>query len=231
MVWQVAGMTFGAGWLPPLSAVLVSVAGMAMRGELVGPLSASLASLAIGYPAAVVAGVLVGAALARSEVVRHLFDVYFDALMASPTLIYVPVLFALFGVSRASQVAVVFAYAFFVIAGMTELGIRDTDRRLTDMARAFGASERQVFWSVCLPAAMPAVLTGVRLGAARAVKGMVVGEIVIALTGLGAVLKASGGRFDITGVLSILLVILAVSVSCNTVVRALERHVLGHRAA
>jgi NitT/TauT family transport system permease protein len=222
-------MTFAAAWLPPFTSVLAAVAAMAARGDLAQPVAASLASLAIGYPAAAAAGILAGALMGRSYVVRHLFDVYFDALMASPTLIYVPVLFGLFGVTRTSQVAVVFAYAFFVIAAMTEAGIRDADRRLIEMARAFGASDWQLFRTVTLPAAMPSVLAGLRLGAARAVKGMVVGEMVIALSGLGAVLKAAGGRFDLEGVLSVLLVILAVSVGCNALIRTLESRVLRSR--
>ncbi len=229
--WEIAGRMLGPARLPPFSSVLESAAQMAWRGELLGPLAASLGSLVTGYLTAVVIGVLAGALMARSYVVEHVVDVYFDAFMASPTLIYVPVLFALFGVTRTSQVAVVFTYAFFIIAAMTHAGIQRTDRRLVDMARAFGASERQLFWSVALPAAMPTILTGLRLGAARAVKGMVVGEMVIALSGLGAALKGYGARFDVEGVLTILLVVFLVSIGCNALVRSLGRRLIGARAA
>jgi NitT/TauT family transport system permease protein len=230
-VWQIAAMMADRPWLPPLSSVTATLALMAEEGDLGRAIAASLLSLVIGYPAAAAAGIAVGALMGRSYIVRHSMDIYFDAAMAAPTLIYVPVLFALFGVSRASQVAVVFAYAFFVVAAMTEAGIRGVDQRLVDMSRAFGASERQVFQRIALPAALPSVLTGLRLGAARAVKGMVVGEMVIALSGLGARLKASGGRFDMTGVLAVLLVVLAISLSVNASMRALETRLLRHRRA
>jgi len=230
-VWELAGRMLGPARLPPFSAVLESAAEMAWRGELLGPLTASLGSLAAGYLMAAVIGVLGGAFMARSYVVEHVVGVYFDALMASPTLIYVPVLFALFGVTRASQVAVVCTYAVFVIAAMTYAGVRAADRRLVDMARAFGASERQIFWAIALPAARPAILTGLRLGAARAVKGMVVGEMVIALSGLGAALKGYGARFDIEGALTIILVILLVSIGCDALVTSLGRRLAGGRAA
>lgn len=229
--WELAGRILGPARLPPFSAVLESAAEMAWRGELLGPLAASLASLTAGYLMAVVIGVLTGLLMARSYVVEHVVGVYFDALMASPTLIYVPVLFALFGITRASQVAVVCTYAFFVIAATTHAGVRETDRGIIDMARAFGASERQIFWSIALPAARPTILTGLRLGAARAVKGMVVGEMVIALSGLGATLKSYGARFDLEGVLTIILVILLVSVGLNALVTSLGRRLAGGHAS
>jgi NitT/TauT family transport system permease protein len=211
---------------PALSTVAGTALDLATDGALFTALGASLVSLACGFVAALVLGVGLGMAIGRSRTVEHLVDVYLDAVMSAPTLIYVPVFFALFGVSRASQVAVVFAYAFFVIVETTATGARATDQRLIDMARAFGASRRQVFRSVVLPAAAPFVLTGISLGVTRAVKGMVVGEMVIALTGLGAMLRTRGARFDLEGVLALLLVIVVVSVLCNAAVDATGRRLL-----
>jgi ABC-type nitrate/sulfonate/bicarbonate transport system permease component len=228
--WEFAVRLLGSDRLPPFSAVLERLAVMSWRGEILAPLAASLGSLVVGFLAAAVLGVLSGALMARSATLEHLVDIYFDALMAAPTLIYVPVLFALFGITRASQVALVFAYAFFIVAATTHDGIRAVDRRLVEMARAFGASERQVFWSVSLPAAKPFMLTALRLGSARAVKGMIVGEMVIALSGLGAALKGYGARFDVGAVLAILLVILLVSAASTALVGTLaHRLIVGNR--
>jgi NitT/TauT family transport system permease protein len=224
-----AGRAFSGFPLPPFTTVAGTVVEMIRNGSLVGPLVASLGSLALGLPAAAAAGILAGLLTARSHIVAHLVDVYFDALMAAPALIYVPVLFTLFGVTRASQVAVVFTYAFFVIAATTREAIQAADSRLIDMACAFGASERQIFWTVALPASRPLVLAGLHLGATRAVKGMVVGEMIIALSGLGAMLKAYGSRFDIQGILAILMVIALVSVGTNALVGAIGRRMLGSR--
>jgi len=227
IAWELWARLLGSGHLPPFSEVLKTLILMSLHGEILAPLAASLGSLALGFLAAAVLGVLSGALMARSATVEHLVDIYFDALMAAPTLIYVPVLFAAFGVTRASQVALVFAYAFFVVAATTHDGIREVDRRLIDMARAFGASERQVFWSVSLPAAKPLILTALRLGSARAVKGMVVGEMVIALSGLGAALRGYGARFDVGSVLAVLLVILLVSTVSTALVGTLAHRLIG----
>lgn len=226
-VWELLAR-MGVGFpFPAPSAVLGATATMVRDGGLLPALAASLGSLLIGFLAAAVLGVALGVLIGRSSTVEHLLDVYLDAVMSAPTLVYVPVMFALFGVSRASQVAVVFAYAFFVIVDTTAAGVRQTDRRLVDMAHAFGASERQVFTAIELPAAAPLVRMGLGLGMTRAVKGMVVGEMVIALSGLGAMLRSRGARVDLEGVFALLLVIVLVSVLCNLAVQAFGRRFLG----
>jgi NitT/TauT family transport system permease protein len=226
LAWEIAASTSGRFPLPALSDVITTTVELATQGMLLPALRASLFGLAIGYAAAALIGVLLGAAIGLSRTVEHLVDVYLDAIMSAPTLIYVPVFFALFGVSRASQIAVVFAYAFFVIVETTAAGVRATDRRLVDMARSFGAGRRQVLARVALPSAAPFVLTGLSLGMTRAVTGMVVGEMVIALTGLGAMLRTRGARFDLEGVLSLLLVIVVVSVLCNAAVDEVGRRLV-----
>lgn len=209
--------------LPSLGVVLSELVELTRTGVLMPSLAASLASLAIGLIAAAVVGVFLGVLIGRWRTIEHLVDVYLDAVMSAPTLIYVPILFALFGVSRASQVAVVFAYAFFIIVTTTSAAVRGVDMRLVDMARAFGASERQLFWTVVLPASRATMLTGLSLGATRAVKGMVVGEMVIALSGLGALLRTASARVDVERTLALLLVILVVSVCSHFVVGRLGR--------
>lgn len=225
--WEMTAGLVGRFPLPAPSAVVLAAVAMARDGGLLQAVAASLGSLVLGFLGAAVLGVGLGVLIGRSLTVERMLDIYLDAVMSAPTLVYVPVLFALFGVSRASQVAVVFAYAFFVIVETTSAGVKQTDGRLIDMARAFGASEQQVFTAIELPAAAPFVLTGLGLGMTRAVKGMVVGEMVIALSGLGAMLRSRGARFDLEGVLALLLVIVIVSVVCNLAVQALGRRLVG----
>jgi NitT/TauT family transport system permease protein len=225
--WEMTARLVGRFPLPAPSAVVLAAVAMARDGGLLLAVAASLGSLVLGFLGAAVLGVGLGVLIGRSLTVERMLDIYLDAVMSAPTLVYVPVLFALFGASRASQVAVVFAYAFFVIVETTSAGVKQTDGRLIDMARAFGASEQQVFTAIELPAAAPFVLTGLGLGMTRAVKGMVVGEMVIALSGLGAMLRSRGARFDLEGVLALLLVIVMVSVVCNLAVQALGSRLVG----
>jgi len=225
--WELLARLNATQALPPFSSVMTAAIEMIRDGRLMPALTASLSSLTVGFAAAAAVGTLLGFLMARSHTIEHMSGIYFDALMAAPTLIYVPVLFAVFGVTRGAQIATVFIYAVFVITATTVAGFKAVDRRLIEMAHAFGATERQVLGSVLLPASAPVVLAGLRLGAMRAVKGMVVGEMIIALSGLGAMLRSYGGRFDMRGVLAVLLVIVLVSIASNALVAVVGRALLG----
>jgi NitT/TauT family transport system permease protein len=202
--------------------VLRAALDLVASGQILGYLGASLVSLFIGYGLAVLSGMLLGMLMGRYRRVEYVFDPYVSALLATPKIVFVPILYVLFGVGRATQVAIVFLSAFFIIVINTMGGIRNVDTSCIEMARAFGASERQLVRKVLLPGAMPLTMAGLRLGIGRGVKGMIKGELFIALFGLGALLRKYGGRFDSTRVFAILLIVIAVALLCSLAVRVLE---------
>jgi len=223
VVWEIAGRALHFNFLPPLSAVAAASWELIRSGEVLGHLAVSLSSLAAGFGLAVAVGLPLGALMGRYRAVEHLFDLYLYAFLASPNLIYIPILFALFGVGRQAQIALVFLYAFFVIVVNTISGVRASDAALEEMARSFGAKELHLLRRVVLPGALPMVMAGLRLGMGRAMKGMINGEMFIALTGLGALIRTYGGRFEADKVLGVLLVIVAVAVAAVGLVQSLER--------
>jgi NitT/TauT family transport system permease protein len=90
------------------------------------------------------------------------------------------------------------------------------------MARSFGAEDLALFRRVIIPGATPLIMAGVRLGAGRAVKGMVNGEMFIATVGLGAIVSQAGDRFDAETVLAVLVLLVLVSLGLNAVIRAVD---------
>jgi len=225
VAWEVGGRALGSALLPPLSSVLAAGGRLAARSELLGALGLSLLSLAAGYGLATGGGLVVGALMGRSRLVEHALDMYVNALIAAPSLIFVPILFSTFGTGRRTQVAVIVMYAFPVIAASTATAVRSVDANLVQMARAFGASHAHVLGKVVLPAALPLAMVGLRVGMARAVKGMISGEMLVALTGLGAALRTHGSRFDSEGVLAVLLVVVAVALFSTALVQWVDRRV------
>ena len=155
----------------PFSTVFVTSVRLLSKSDVQAHLLASVSSLLIGFSLSTFFGVTVGALMGRYRTVEHLLDLYLDAFLASPSLIYVPILFAFFGVGRATQIGVVFLYSFFVIVAYTMTGVRSVDKALIEMARSFGANEGHLFSKITLPAAFPSILTGLRIAAGRAVKG------------------------------------------------------------
>ncbi len=222
-LWEILGRVTEAPFLPPFSAVLARLAEMLAGGELVGHILSSLTNLAIGFSIAVVVGVLVGAAMGTSRRVEAMLDMYVYALLTAPGVVFAPIFFTIFGLGRESVIAVVVIYSVFVIIIDTMAGIHEVSGELREMARSFGASRRQLIVKVLLPAAMPLTFAGIRLGAGRAVKGMVNGEMLIAVVGLGSVVIRAGQFFDAESVLAILIVIVAIAFAVVWVVGMVER--------
>ena len=223
VAWEIVGRVWQISFLPPFSNVLKAAADLTASGQILGNLAASLVGLFTGYALAAVLGVGLGVLMGRYRKVEHLFDLYINAFFAAPHIAFIPVLFALFGVSRSVQVAVVFMSAFFIIVINTMSAIRSVDTTYIEMAQSFGAREHQLFWQVLIPGAVPLTMAGLRLGMGRAVKGMINGEMFIAVFGLGGLLRTYGSRFDAEKVFAILLVVIAVALVCSAFVEAVER--------
>jgi ABC-type nitrate/sulfonate/bicarbonate transport system permease component len=222
-VWEVAGRALHYSFLPPFSEVLRAALDLIASGQILGYLGASLVSLVIGYGLAVSSGVLLGLLMGRYRRVEYVLDPYISAFLATPKIVFIPILYALFGVGRGVQVAIVFLSAFFIIVINTMGGIRSVDASCIEMARAFGASERQLFRKVLLPGSLPLMIAGLRLGIGRGVKGMITGEMFIALFGLGALLRTYGSQFDSAKVFAILLFVIGVALLCSFAVGLLEK--------
>lgn len=221
--WEVLGRLDVSLFVPPLSRVAATWWQLLGDGTLARAATSSLASLAKGFVPAAALGVVVGLAMGRFAVVRHLLDGWVNALMSAPLSALVPVLIALFGVRDTVVAATVFMFSFFVVVVNTQTGVRATDRSLVDMARAFGAGEAALFGRIYLPAALPAVMLGLRLGAVQAVKGMVVGEMLISLVGLGERLIYYGNTFLITELYAVILSVLALALLIAQAAQAADR--------
>jgi len=222
-LWEIAARLWTIQFLPPFSTVVQTAVRMTLAGQIVGNLGFSLGNLAVGYGLALVVGIGVGLGAGRYRKIEYALDPILAGMLASPKLLFVPVLYVMFGVSRGAQIAVIFLSAVFIIAANTMSGVRTVDAATVQMALVFGASRRQLFWKVLLPGSLPLTMAGVRLGMGRAVAGMITGEMFITLSGLGAQLRTYGNRFDAAGVFAILLVVVAVALVCSRGVRHVER--------
>ena len=221
--WELVGRLDASMFVPPLSRVIATWWHLLGDGTLVRAASSSLLSLVKGFVPAAVLGVVVGLAMGRFAIVRHVLDGWVNALMSAPLSALVPVLIALFGVRDTVVAATVFMFSFFVIVVNTMTGVRGTERSLVEMARAFGAGEVALFGRIYLPAALPAVMLGLRLGVVQAVKGMVVGEMLISLVGLGERLIYYGNTFLITELYAVILSVLGLALVAGHLAQACDR--------
>ncbi len=226
VVWEVVGRLELSLFVPPLDAVVRAWVADAASGRLWRAARTSLDALAAGYGLAVATGVPLGLLMGRSRPVQYVADLYVNTLMSAPLSALVPVLIAIFGIRETVVTATVFLFAVFVIVVNARAGVQLLDRSLVEMARAFGASEWVVFRKIVLWAALPSIMVGLRLGALQAVKGMVVGEILIAVTGLGERLIYYGNTFLIPHLYAVILTVLLLAVGASQLILAVDRLVV-----
>lgn len=223
LLWEVVGRVADVSFFPPLSTVLARLVEMIRSGLIIAPLWSSLINLAVGFGLSLAFGVGIGILMGRFPKVDAALGIYVYALLTAPALVFAPIFFSILGDGRGSIIGVVIMYSLFIMIINTADAIRGVQPNLIEMGRSYGASETQILFRIVLPAATPMIMAGVRLGAGRAVTGMINGEMFIAVVGLGAVVTEAGGRFDGASVLAILLVIIAVAVCSVGLVQAVDR--------
>lgn len=197
-LWEIAGRT--GRWpliLAPISDIWVKFLQLAASGELLRHVIVSLNEFIVGFAIAAVFGVLLGIVIASSDAAKDFIDPWVSAVYATPTVALAPLFIFVFGIDAPSKMAVVFLLAVFPVVINTATGIRSTDQVYIEAARSFSASRAQIFTKVLIPAALPFIVAGLRLGIGRGLVGVVVGEFIGARAGLGFLIFRSSQSFQI----------------------------------
>lgn len=223
IIWEILGRTLDLQWLPPISEVFTELINLFVTNELPPQLLSSLSMYALGFVAALVVGLIVGTLMGVFSPVFTALDFYVNALFVTPSLIFAPILFAIFGLSDITRASVVFLYCVFVIIINTASAIRNVDPPLLDMSASYGASRWQTVRRIVLPAAFPMVLAGIRLAVGRGLKGMINGEMFIALVGIGGLVSSYSDRYNFSAVWAISLFIMIFAILLNQVVGWVEK--------
>ena len=166
------------------------------EGNLLSDLRFSGANFAVGFGIALVTGVIIGVMVGWYRRARLILDPFLNALYAAPRIAMMPLIIIWFGIGWKSKVFVVFLSAFFPILVNTAAGIRNLDRDLLRAARAFCASDWQIFKTLAIPGSVPFILTGVRQGVAVGLIGVVVGEMLGSSEGVGFMVAYGGQTFQ-----------------------------------
>lgn len=227
LLWEVVARIWNVPFFPPFSAVVVRLVELTLDGRIIGSLIGSLTNLVIGFTISAVVGVTIGVLMGAYRKVEMALDLYVYAMLTAPSLVFAPIFFAVFGLSRMSILGVIIVYSIFIIIINTVAAIRTVPIALIEMGRSYCASERQLFLKIILPAALPMIFAGLRLGMGRAVKGTINGEMFITAVGLGAVVISAGRRFDAAAVLAVLLVIIIVALIAVKIVQLIDARLTG----
>lgn len=187
----VRGGLIPANLLPAPSQIIDTLRDLGTQ-NLLGHIGASTLRVAAGFASGAALAVLLGAAVGLSRHAEALLDPTFQALRAIPSLAWVPLLLLWLGIDEAPKIVLIAIGAFFPVYMGVASGIRGVDRKLIEVARLYRLSAVGLTRRVLLPAALPAILTGLRNGLSLAWMFMVAAELIAASKGLGYLL--SDGR-------------------------------------
>jgi ABC-type nitrate/sulfonate/bicarbonate transport system permease component len=165
-------------------------------GEIWNDLRVSGIELFWGYFLAAAVAVPFGIIVGWYKKASHIFDPFINAMNATPRVALLPLVIIWLGIGILSKVGIIFLGAVFPMLINTRDGVKTTPLVLLNAAKSFGASEQMIFRSVVLPACVPFILTGLRLGLGRAIVGVMVGELYAATAGIGFMITVAGATFQ-----------------------------------
>jgi NitT/TauT family transport system permease protein len=232
LVWQLVVVVSGFPpfILPPPGAVWTRLLTAWSTGIIQPHLGATLVEVALGFTVGAGSALVLGYALARSSLVERLLSPYLVAAQATPILALSPLIALWFGPGLLGKVVICSLIVFFPVAVATMVGIRAVDARLLELGRSLRATRRQVLMTLEIPAALPSILGGMRVGVTLAVVGAIVGEWAGAERGLGVLINlARGSLFDIPLMFATLLTIAMVGIVLYLMVVLVERRLVGAR--
>jgi len=182
-------------------------------GTLFRHTAATLYEILLGLFAGILAAIVLGYSLSRSALLQNILQPFLVASQAIPTVAIAPLLVIWFGPGILSKVLICALIVFFPVLVNTIVGFRSVPDNLRDLMRSMHASRWQTLRLLELPAALPVLLGGLRIGATLSVIGAVVGELVGADRGLGFLINVGRGQYDtalvFVGVFTLVVVALA----------------------
>ena len=178
------------------SAILKQFWYLLTEGSLPDDILFSGKNFVLGLSAATVTGVVLGVLIGWYRKLRMIFDPFLNALYATPRIAMIPLIIIWFGIDWQSKVFIVYMSSFFPILVNTVAGVRSLDPDLLRAARAFCASDWQIFKTIAVPGSVPFILTGIRQGVALGLIGVVVGEMFGGSKGVGFLVAYGGQTFQ-----------------------------------
>lgn len=214
---EVMAQTLAAGkgiWTAMDEAIRASDLFSAMRD--------SISLFLTGLFLAMITGLFLGMIMARLPWLRIALESYILALYSTPMAALIPFILAIFGFEFWPKVLVVFLFGLFPVLYNTLEGARSLKAEYLEVAKSFRTGEWRLWIDVIIPYTLPFALTGLRQGVARALVGMVAGEILLNPTGLGDLLISASRAFDMAGVLATIVVVTVLGGLLMALVRAVE---------
>lgn len=202
-------------------------AGVANAGAYLSALSVTAAEILLAAAISISVGVSLGILVGSSRLAMRIFGPLIDATFALPWVVFYPLAVVWFGIGSPSKVLFAGAHAIFPIMLATAAAVSIVDQRYVLLARALGASRRQMYLKILMPFALPQIMGGLRVGLGLVVIGVIVGEMLSSFAGLGYMISHARETLDAPNVYFGIVLGLLLASGTNYAMSLAERR-LGH---
>jgi NitT/TauT family transport system permease protein len=225
LLWEVVGRSGLVFLLPPFSAVLAATGELVTSRKFLEAALLTLYIFAAGMAISILVGVPLGLLMGRVRAADQLLGMWVNLFVSAPLTALVPVIMLLFGFGHTTMIVTVVLFAVWIIALDTYAGVRSVSPSLVEMARSFGASRAQLYGKILIWAALPEILAGIRLGVIRGVKGMIIGQLLISIVGLGELFELYSRNFLMEQFWALTILVFAFALLASGAIGMLERKV------
>jgi ABC-type nitrate/sulfonate/bicarbonate transport system permease component len=231
ILWYLATNRWGVNHLllPNPITVWQQLVDVVRSGEYLPDLRVTLTELAVAFALAMTSGTLAGYIVSRSRYSIRVFEPLFAGIYSIPIILFLPLYVLFFGLGPASKIALGTTISFFPIVLSTIAGFGNVDRTFVTAARSMGASDYQLFRHVLVPAALPVILSGLRMGFTVALLSIIGSETIASLAGLGHHIVELAEGMDIARMFAYIAFVVAIAALLNGIVSFLEARGRRHR--
>jgi len=230
VIWEIVGRLELLMLFPPFSEVLAAMGEVVSSASFADAVAVTLQAYVLGLVLALVVGIALGLLMGLVPKADAVLNMWVNVFVAAPLSALVPVIMILFGLGTPTVVVTVFMFAVWIIALDTRAGVLHVSPSLLEMARAFGApSHRRL--EIILLAALPEILAGVRLGVIRGVKGVVIGQLLVSIIGIGALFSLYQQNFLIAHFWALIVLLFVMALGLAGLIARLEKRLEYYAAA
>jgi ABC-type nitrate/sulfonate/bicarbonate transport system permease component len=222
VAWEITGHFISTVLISSPQRVAQDFWDMLFRGTITSALTISLRELYIGLAIGVAAGILLGLIIGRYSLLDSISSPFINAANATPLNVLIPLLIVWVGIDSKARILFVVLISFFPVLLNTAGGLRNVSKGYVEVGETLGLNERQLMRKIVLPASVPYIFAGIRIGAALGVIGMIVGEMEVSNVGIGYLDNFYGEGFQTGNLLALVFLSALIGVFNVMVVRGVQ---------
>ena len=225
LLWEAVGRLGLISLIPPFTEVLGAMPEVMGSATFAEAAMITFQAYGIGMALSLTIGIGIGILMGRVRAIGELMGMWVNIFESSPLTAVVPALIALLGFGLSTMIVTVFVFSVWVIALDTQVGVERVSPSLVEMGQSFGASKRDLYLKILFFAALPELLAGIRLGLIRGLKGVIIGQLLIAVVGMGYLFELYSRSFQMAEFWALLILLFASAFLASEAVAYFERKV------